>query len=113
MGKYKVVSKRFNIKKNLVEYHLVQMGTWDFFDDFLKVFNKHHKVKIEKSLDGIFTRKYTLSRDNITFEFEHHEDIGNWFYSTSKEAHPFLEKLALNLESMFCHIPYGKSGNLS
>ena len=30
-----------------------------------------------------------------------------------EQAHPFLEKLALNLESMFCHIPYGKSGNLS
>lgn len=97
--KYPVISKRKSDAAEYFEYHLVQMGTWDFFDDFLVFFKKEYAAEIMYSNDMIWIRKCKLLIGQEIIHFEHHADIGNWFYSLSNTAKPLLEKIANDLKA--------------
>ena len=50
--------------------------------------------------DGIYTRLWKFSCGEEEFYFEHHEDIGNWFYSSSDDGQSnLLDNIANDISS--------------
>lgn len=49
--------------------------------------------------EGLFTKKAYLNVGNITLVLEHHDDIGNYFYSNDLNSKEVTERLSRILES--------------
>jgi hypothetical protein len=81
----KVIAKRKNEEKGYIEYHLIQIGTWDLFGDISRFFEEKCEAVPHVKNDGVITRVWQFRYKDEYFMFEHHEDVGNWFYSCSDE----------------------------
>lgn len=94
-----VIAKEKNDRDGTVEYHLFRIGSWDLFDDIAGFFEQHYGAEVHHKTDGICTRKWQMRCRDEYFFFEHHEDIGNWFYSCSEEGDsPLMQEIANELE---------------
>lgn len=77
----KVIS-RLKSKEGITEYHVLGVETWDYFDSLVSFFKKYHSAEICSQQDGVFTREWCLKVDGEYFTLCHHEDVGNYFYSS-------------------------------
>lgn len=94
-----VIAKERNKSDGPLEYHLVRIGTWDSFGDIAKFFEQNYGAEVHVKTDGIYIRKWQLRCRDEYFIFEHHEDIGNWFYSCSEQGDsPLMQEIAGELE---------------
>jgi len=94
-----IISKEKNSAGNY-EYHLVRMGSWEFFSDFSEFFKQQYSAIPLVKDDGIYTRLWKFSCGEEEFYFEHHEDIGNWFYSSSGDGQSnLLDNIANDISS--------------
>ncbi|NCF75707.1 MAG: hypothetical protein GWP45_00790 [Proteobacteria bacterium] len=94
-----VISREKNSDGKTIEYHLIRIGTWDLFADIVKFFEQNYDAEVHVKTDGIYTRNWQIRCRDEYFIFEHHEDIGNWFYSCSEEGDSLLmHEIADDLE---------------
>lgn len=94
-----IISKEIN-GKGTTEYHLVAMGTWDFFSDFSLFFEQQYGAVVQVKRDDIYTREWQFYCRNEYFIFKHHEDIGNWFYSCNENGDSvLLDEISNDIEA--------------
>jgi len=77
----KVISRQIS-KEGITEYHVVGVDTWEYFDSLVCFFMKHYSAEVCSQQDGIYTREWSLKVNSETFIICHHEDVGNYFYSS-------------------------------
>ncbi|ODS22424.1 hypothetical protein AB835_14250 [Candidatus Endobugula sertula] len=95
----KVIAKHKNEEQGYIEYHLVQVGSWDLFGDLVSFFEQYYDALVHVKTDGIHTRKWQIRCRDEYFMFEHNEDVGNWFYSCSDEGDsPLMHEISEELE---------------
>lgn len=96
----KVIAKYENEEQGYIEYHLVQIGSWDLFGDISCFFEEKCGAIPHMKNDGIETRTWQFRYKDEYFMFKHHEDIGNWFYSCSDSGNSeAVQSLADELEN--------------
>lgn len=89
-----------------VEYHVLGLNDVDFFDTLLIFLKQEFNAFLLNIDDGLYTKKAYLNIDNISLVLEHHDDIGNFFYSTDLNSKDILEKISDELESRLKDCPY-------
>lgn len=100
----KVINKIYNKQNQRLEYHILGLEDWEFFDTILSFLKKSYDIEIQSFSDGIVTRKYELLYKGECFTLEHHGDIGNYFYGV--EESKFLESIANDFEEKLKDVPY-------
>ncbi|MCJ8160486.1 hypothetical protein [Acinetobacter zhairhuonensis] len=101
----KVISKQLS-KSGIVEYHVLGLDDKDFFDTLLSFIKQEFGAILLNLDEGIYTKKAYLNINNISLILEHHDDIGNCFYSTDLKSKEILEKIVIELESRLHDYPY-------
>jgi len=99
-----VINKIYNKKNQRLEYHILGLEDWEFFDTVLSFLKKSYGVEVQSFSDGIVTRKYELLCKGECFTLEHHGDIGNYFYGV--EGSKLLESIANNFEEKLKDVSY-------
>lgn len=90
-----------------VEYHVLGLDDWDFFDSLVSFFEKHYGAVIENKTDGINTRSWQLRSRGEYFMLEHNEGLGNWFYSCEEKGDsPLMRIIADDLEDRLKNVAY-------
>ena len=100
----KVINKIYNKQNQRLEYHILGLEDWEFFDTILSFLKKSYDIEIQSFSDGIVTRKYELLYKGECFTLEHHGDIGNSFYGV--DGSKFLESIANDFEEKLKDVPY-------
>ena len=97
-------------ESGFVEYHLVNARGWSNFDSVLQFLNDEFDAKVIEKFDGIWTRDYELDVKGTLIFFQHHEDIGNLYFSQSKVRSPLLDKIAERIYEIVGDVPINKIG---
>ena len=92
--------------KCITEYHIVDVGTWEHFESLSTFFEQQYHAKITHKTDGIYTREWGFRCRDEEFILKHHEDIGNYFYSTQNAHSKLLETIAEDLTQRLRDVPY-------
>ncbi len=81
-----------------MEYHVIGVGGWDHFDSLVDFLKKYYEAEVKYLKDAIFIRKaiFLVGGEEITLI--HHDDIGNYFFSSVKENSTVCEKVSQDLE---------------
>jgi hypothetical protein len=66
---------------------------WDDFDAILSILANNMNCRKIKKLDGIYSRYYSLERNDFEFELMYHEDLGNCLRNIEKKDETYYEKL--------------------
>lgn len=108
MSDHSVVVRRLvPVDDSPVEYHLIGISDWDFFDSLISFFVKYYSASVESADDGIVTRSYQLRARDEYFMVKHHQDIGNWFFSCAEVGDSALMRtIAEDLENRLKEIPF-------
>lgn len=85
-------------EKEIKQYHIHGTGDWDSFDSLMKFLEQRYNARLQNLDNGIFTRKAYFNIGNFAVILEHHDDIGNYFYSYDLDANALLENIAMELE---------------
>lgn len=103
----KVIRRDVSKSGSLVEYHILGLDDSDFFDSLVSFFMKYYGAEVETKTDGISTRSWQLRSQGEYFMLEHHDDIGNWFYSCEPLGDSqLMQAMAADLEERLKDIPY-------
>jgi len=90
-----------------VEYHVLGLDDWDFFDSLVSFFEKYYGAEVESRTDGINTRSWQLYAQGEYFMLEHNDDLGNWFFSCNDEGDSALmHTMADDLENRLKKVTY-------
>ena len=107
MTSTKVIHRTESANGKSFEYHVLGLDDSDFFDSLVSFFKKYYDAEVENFTDGIATRSWQLRSNGEYFMIEHHDDIGNWFYSCDPSGDSDLMKvMAADLEARLKDIPY-------
>lgn len=102
-----VISKSKNLEEKHIEYHILGVSDWDFFDILIAFLKKHYDAEVAIEDDGIFTRSHQLRIRDEYLILKHHEDIGNWFYSCQPEGDSdLMEAIAADLDTRLREVEY-------
>jgi len=104
MQSSKVINKIYNKENERVEYHILGLEDWEFFDTILNFLKKSYDIEVQSFSEGIVVRKYELLYECECFTLEYHGDIGNYFYGL--EDSRLLDCIADNLEKRLQNVPY-------
>lgn len=101
-----VIYKKINDKK-VVEYHVLGVEDWDFFDTLIEYFIQEYNSIVTIKDDGINSRIWQLRCKDEYFILEHYEDVGNWFYSCNSSGDSgLMDDIAKKLERALKDVPY-------
>lgn len=110
-GAKKVIHRDASKANQPVEYHVLGLDDWEFFESLVSFFEKHYGAVVDNKTDGINTRSWQLRAQGEYFMLEHHEDLGNWFYSCEGQGDSALMRtMAVDLESRLKNTPYEHDG---
>ena len=105
--KEKVIFRDTSKASGQVEYHVLGLHDWDFFDSLIHFFQKHYDAEVTNKTDGVHTRVWQLRCSGEYFMLEHHDDIGNWFYTCNKEGDSqLMHEISQDLEDRLNEVPY-------
>ena len=100
-----VISKQIS-QLGLVEYYVLGLHDLKFFDVLKMFIQQQFQARLMNQDKGLFTQKAYFNIDGIDLILEHHDDIGNYFYSTHSNATELLEKISSELEQRLNDCPY-------
>jgi hypothetical protein len=103
----KVIHRNVPSDGKPVEYHVLGLEDSEFFDSLVSFFKKYYDAEVTTNTDGISTRSWQLRSKGEYFMLEHHEDIGNWFYSCEPSGDSqLMAEIASDLEERLKDAPY-------
>jgi hypothetical protein len=103
----KVIHRNESVGGKPVEYHVLGLEDSDFFDSLISFFKKYYAAEVANQTDGISTRSWQLRSKSEYFMLEHHEDIGNWFYSCEPSGDSeLMREMAADWEKRLKDAPY-------
>lgn len=103
----KVIHRNESKDGKPVEYYVLGLDDSEFFDSLVSFFKKYYGAEVENQTDGISTRSWQLRSKGEYFILEHHDDIGNWFYSCEPAGDsPLMQTMAADLEERLKDVPY-------
>jgi hypothetical protein len=76
--------KKIVQKDGAVEFHLLEVDSWDEFDSLARYVEKEFDGKVVEKMDEVFTRKWTFDVQGELVVLRHHEDVGNYFDGSEK-----------------------------
>lgn len=79
MKYYRVIFKENN--KGITKYYVLGLEERTFFDSLIKFLEKYYEAEIISKNEGLITRFWQLRIKEECIMVEHHEDMGNCFYS--------------------------------
>jgi hypothetical protein len=84
-----------------IEYHVLNAETWDDCESLARFIVKEFGAEIIDSLDGICSRTWTFMIGVVRLTLKHHDDIGNYFYSSprTKEGDALMQRIADSLNA--------------
>lgn len=101
-----VISRDTSNSDGPVEYHVLGLDDWDFFDSLISFFQKNYQAEITNKNDGVYTRTWQLRSSGEYFMLEHHDDIGNWFYTCNEEGDSeLMHRISADLEERLKNVP--------
>ena len=71
--------KKIEQEDGVVEFHLIEVNSWDEFDSLAQYVEKEFNAKVVEKMDEVFTRKWTFDVNGELVSLRHHEDVGNYF----------------------------------
>ena len=93
--------KPFTQPNGITEFHVAECESWDDFELIIKFIVKTFSAEVMDKLDGICSRTWTLRVGPINFTVKHHDDIGNFFFSSdgSSEHEKLMKAIADSLNA--------------
>ena len=102
-----VIHRDISRKGYPIEYHVLGLRDWGFFDTLIHFLEKPYGAVVENKTEGIISRAWQLRARNEYFMVEHNEDIGNWFYTCEDDGDSdFMKVIASDLELRLKNISY-------